>query len=78
MRANPDGQFEREVIGVNGQWPPPIIYADKGDQMVVNVVNNLKNQSTAVHFHGMFQNGTTHSDGMPLFLVPCYRKNSDT
>jgi len=62
LRASPDG-YEREVIGVNGRWPPPVLYFSKGDQIVVNVMNNLKNESTAVHFHGMFQNGTTHMDG---------------
>jgi iron transport multicopper oxidase len=60
--ASPDG-FERPVIGVNNQWPPPILYATVGDQIVVNVNNKLGNATTAIHFHGMFQNGTTHMDG---------------
>ncbi|OAP63400.1 hypothetical protein AYL99_02627 [Fonsecaea erecta] len=60
--ANPDG-FGRPTIGVNGQWPPPTIAADLGDTVVVNVVNSLGNQSTALHFHGLFMNGTTELDG---------------
>lgn len=62
-KGNPDGKFERTVIGVNNQWPPPILYATKGDQIKVHVTNKLGNMTTALHFHGIFQNGTTHMDG---------------
>jgi iron transport multicopper oxidase len=61
--GNPDGMFTRPVIGINGKWPPPTIYATKGDQVVVNVNNQLGNQTTSLHFHGIFQNGTTNMDG---------------
>jgi iron transport multicopper oxidase len=61
--ANPDGAFERTVMGINGVWPPPVMYANKGDQVVVNVYNDLKNTSTSLHFHGIFQTGTTDMDG---------------
>jgi iron transport multicopper oxidase len=62
MTGSPDG-FERSVIGINGQWPPPILYSTEGDNIVIHVHNDLGNQSTSVHFHGMFQNGTTNMDG---------------
>lgn len=65
VRANPDGAFERTAIGINGQWPIPQIDADVGDRVVVNVNNHLGNQSTSLHFHGLFMNGTTHMDGPP-------------
>lgn len=61
--ANPDRAFERSVIGINGQWPPPIMHANKGDTVVVHAHNGLKNVTTSLHFHGIFQNGTTHMDG---------------
>jgi iron transport multicopper oxidase len=61
--ANPDGAFERTVMGINGVWPPPVMFANKGDQVVVNLYNDLKNMSTSLHFHGIFQNGTTDMDG---------------
>jgi iron transport multicopper oxidase len=64
VRANPDGLFERPVIGINGQWPIPRIEATVGDRLVVNLYNNLGNQSTSIHFHGLFMNGTTHMDGV--------------
>ena len=63
VTANPDGQFERSVIGLNGQWPIPTIQVTVGDQLIVNLHNGLGNVSTSLHFHGMFQNGTTNMDG---------------
>ncbi|KAF1914561.1 Cupredoxin [Ampelomyces quisqualis] len=68
--ANPDGQQTRPVIGVNGQWPVPPIVATKGDRVVVNVKNSLGNESTSLHFHGLYQNGTTHMDG-PVAVSQC-------
>ncbi|KAF2995226.1 hypothetical protein E8E13_002310 [Curvularia kusanoi] len=63
--ANPDGQYNRPVIGINGQWPIPPIVANKGDQVVVNVKNSLVNETTSLHFHGLYMNGSTHMDGPP-------------
>jgi iron transport multicopper oxidase len=61
--ANPDGLFTRPVQGINHQWPLPTIQAFLGDQVVVNLNNQLGNVSTSLHFHGLFQNGTTAMDG---------------
>lgn len=61
--ANPDGAFPRPVIGINGQWPPPRIDATLGDTVIVDVFNSLGNQSTSLHFHGLFMNETSHMDG---------------
>lgn len=63
VRANPDGQFERSTMGINNAWPLPTIEADVGDTVIVNVENGLGNATTSLHFHGLFQNGTTHMDG---------------
>jgi iron transport multicopper oxidase len=68
--ANPDGQQTRPVMGVNGKWPVPAIVATKGDQVIVNVKNSLGNESTSLHFHGLYQNGTTHMDG-PVQVSQC-------
>lgn len=54
VTANPDGAFDRPVIGINGQWPIPPIVANVGDQVIVNVLNSLGNQSTSLHFHGLY------------------------
>lgn len=70
VTANPDGAFPRPVIGINNQWPIPHIEANVGDRIIINVNNQLGNQSTSLHFHGMYQNGTTHMDG-PVGVSQC-------
>ncbi|EFQ94756.1 hypothetical protein PTT_07471 [Pyrenophora teres f. teres 0-1] len=70
LYANPDGQQTRPVIGINGQWPVPPIIANKGDRIIVNVKNSLGNESTSLHFHGLYMNGTTHMDG-PIGVTQC-------
>lgn len=70
VRANPDGLFERPTIGINGQWPLPVLYATVGDTVIVNVDNQLGNQSTTLHFHGLYMNGTNQMDG-PLQVTQC-------
>ena len=70
VHANPDGQQTRPVIGINGQWPLPPIVVTKGDQVIVNVKNSLGNESTSLHFHGLYMNGTTHMDG-PVAVSQC-------
>ena len=64
VTANPDGLLERPVMGINGQWPIPYITATVGDRVVVNVLNQLGNERTSLHFHGLYQNGTTEMDGV--------------
>jgi iron transport multicopper oxidase len=64
VRAAPVGGLpEKSVIGVNGKWPCPQVDVGSGDRLVVNVFNNLGNQSTTIHWHGMYQNGTNQMDG---------------
>ncbi|KAK9349640.1 Cupredoxin [Lipomyces doorenjongii] len=62
----PDG-VAREMVLVNGQFPGPVIRAKKGDTLRVHVQNDLPifNQSTSVHFHGLYQRGTNVMDGVP-------------
>ncbi|KAF2715781.1 multicopper oxidase [Pleomassaria siparia CBS 279.74] len=68
--ANPDGLANRPVMGINGKWPVPPIVVTKGDQVVVNLKNSLGNESTSLHFHGLYQNGTNHMDG-PVGVTQC-------
>lgn len=70
VKANPDGLKEREVVGINGEWPLPAIEVNKGDRLVVNVHNGLPNHNTSIHFHGIYQNGTNAMDGPPM-VVQC-------
>ena len=70
VTANPDGKANRPVIGINGQWPVPVIELNVGDRLIVNVLNSLGNQTTSLHFHGLFMNGSTHMDG-PVQISQC-------
>ncbi|KAI8598138.1 multi-copper oxidase laccase-like protein [Dissophora ornata] len=57
----PDG-MERPMLLVNGMFPGPLVEANTGDRIVVKVTNKMVN-GTAIHWHGMFQNGTNWMDG---------------
>ncbi|KAJ2757944.1 ferroxidase fet3 [Coemansia sp. BCRC 34490] len=57
-----DGIFTRKAIGINGQWPIAAVEADLGDELVIHVHNGLA-ETTSLHFHGLFQNGTSYYDG---------------
>ncbi|KAL2914214.1 ferroxidase fet3 [Polyrhizophydium stewartii] len=59
---NPDGLAPRRVIGVNGKWPIDPIVATLGDTLVIHATNKL-DVDTALHAHGLYQNGTTYYDG---------------
>lgn len=63
--ASPDG-FSRPVIGINNRWPIPTIEVELGDNVVINVINHLGNQSASLHFHGLFMNGTSRMDGASM------------
>ncbi|RXW13761.1 hypothetical protein EST38_g12093 [Candolleomyces aberdarensis] len=64
--AAPDG-FERPVTVVNGFTPAPLIKANMGDLLQINVINNLTDPSmfrgTSIHWHGMYQHTTNWADG---------------
>ncbi|PSR91997.1 Cupredoxin [Coniella lustricola] len=62
VTASPDG-FARPVIGINGQWPCPLVQVNQGDTLIVNVQNNLGNETTGIHWHGFTQKGTPEMDG---------------
>jgi hypothetical protein len=60
----PDG-YERVVLTINGTIPGPEIVADWGDEIVVHVTNNLENNGTTIHWHGIRQLNTAEFDGVP-------------
>jgi len=61
--VSPDG-FERMALLVNGQMPGPLLEANWGDDIVVNVKNSMQNNGTTVHWHGLRQNYTNEMDGV--------------
>jgi iron transport multicopper oxidase len=69
VNASPDG-VSRPVIGINGQWPCPNIEVDIGDRVVIHTNNKLGNETTSIHFHGIFQTGSNAMDG-PSAVTQC-------
>jgi FtsP/CotA-like multicopper oxidase with cupredoxin domain len=61
--ANPDGVM-KHMLTINGKFPGELIRCNEGDTIVVNVDNQASN-ATAIHWHGIFQNGTNEMDGVP-------------
>jgi iron transport multicopper oxidase len=60
--GNPDGILSRSVNAVFGQWPIPPVHAVQGDLLILRVTNNF-NETSGVHFHGLFQKETNYNDG---------------
>lgn len=65
VNRNPDGRHDRPVMGINGQWPIRALRVTKGERVVVTVRNLLGNETTSLHWHGLYMNGTAHMDGPP-------------
>ncbi|KAL2161030.1 hypothetical protein VTH06DRAFT_8743 [Thermothelomyces fergusii] len=62
----PDG-YLRDVLLVNGAFPGPLIEANWGDTIVVDVHNDISGpeEGTAIHWHGFLQHETPWEDGAP-------------
>lgn len=75
--ANPDGTFERPVIGFNGTWPLPILRVTTGDTVNLYLTNGFDDRNTSLHFHGLFQNGSAQMDG-PEMVTQCPIGPGDT
>lgn len=52
-------------ITVNGQFPAPLLEFEEGDEAVIHVHNQLKDQDTSIHWHGLLLPGIM--DGVPGF-----------
>jgi FtsP/CotA-like multicopper oxidase with cupredoxin domain len=51
----PDG-YSRRLLLINGQFPGPVVEANEGDRVVVQVNNQMTIPAT-IHWHGQYQNG---------------------
>ncbi|MBW0501215.1 hypothetical protein O181_040930 [Austropuccinia psidii MF-1] len=60
--AAPDG-FQRTMLVINNQSPGPLIEANEGDTIEVNVINRSGHPMT-FHWHGLHQKGTPWMDGI--------------
>ncbi|KAL6721966.1 hypothetical protein ACLMJK_001071 [Lecanora helva] len=62
----PDG-YQRNVILINGMFPGPLIEANWGDTINVNVHNEITgpDEGTGLHWHGLLQSESPWEDGVP-------------
>ncbi|KAI0098751.1 multicopper oxidase-domain-containing protein [Nemania sp. FL0031] len=59
--GSPDG-VHKPMMLINNQFPGPLIEMNEGDVLLVKLLNKASN-ATALHWHGIFQNGTNWMDG---------------
>ncbi|CAH9113277.1 unnamed protein product [Cuscuta epithymum] len=59
----------KKIITVNGQFPGPVLYANKGDTLIVDVYNK-GTQNITIHWHGVKQPRNPWPDG-PEFITQC-------
>jgi FtsP/CotA-like multicopper oxidase with cupredoxin domain len=80
QKIAPDGVVRNGLL-INGGFPGPLIEANWGDwyavpsvveakltshcRIEVTVTNNLTDEGTALHWHGLLQTGTPWFDGVP-------------
>jgi FtsP/CotA-like multicopper oxidase with cupredoxin domain len=61
--CNPDGGGQKFCQLINGQYPGPTIRANWGDTVRIVVHNDLANNGTSIHWHGLRQLHTNQQDG---------------
>ncbi|MBO6519899.1 MAG: multicopper oxidase domain-containing protein [Rhodospirillales bacterium] len=61
------GDFTRKGIGYNGASPGPVLRFKEGEDVVINVTNNLSEQ-TSIHWHGLIL--PYEQDGVPGISYP--------
>ena len=59
---NYDGE-DRVALAVNGQVPGPAVECNWGDHVKVTVHNEMQDNGTSIHWHGIRQLGTNPNDG---------------
>ncbi|KAI1338934.1 Cupredoxin [Xylariaceae sp. FL0016] len=62
--AAPDG-IDNELLLVNGQYPGPLVECNWGDWIEITVHNNIPDEGTSIHCHGILQQETPWMDGVP-------------
>jgi L-ascorbate oxidase len=61
------GDFTRSGIGYNGASPGPVLRFQEGEEVTINVTNNLS-ESTSIHWHGLIL--PFQQDGVPGISYP--------
>ncbi|WP_169543815.1 copper resistance system multicopper oxidase [Sneathiella aquimaris] len=61
------GEFVKEGIGYNGASPGPVLTFKEGEEVTINVTNNLT-EKTSIHWHGLIL--PYQMDGVPEISYP--------
>jgi CopA family copper-resistance protein len=61
------GEFTQEGIGYNGKSPGPVLRFKEGEDVTINVTNNL-DETTSIHWHGIIL--PYQMDGVPKISFP--------
>ncbi|MFB9355040.1 copper resistance system multicopper oxidase [Sneathiella chinensis] len=61
------GDFKKTGIGYNGASPGPVLKFQEGEDVTINVTNNLK-EETSIHWHGLIL--PFQMDGVPDISFP--------
>ncbi|KAK8203149.1 hypothetical protein M8818_005374 [Zalaria obscura] len=61
---SPDGVNKTGIL-INGAFPGPTIEANWGDWIQVTLNNQLADEGTSLHWHGLLQKATPWMDGVP-------------
>lgn len=56
------GKFKKQGIGYNGASPGPVLRMEEGENVTINVTNNL-DEMTSIHWHGLIL--PYQQDGVP-------------
>nr|GMD57098.1 Cu-oxidase domain-containing protein/Cu-oxidase_2 domain-containing protein/Cu-oxidase_3 domain-containing protein [Ipomoea batatas] len=59
----------KNILTVNGSFPGPTLYMNKGDMLIVDVYNK-GTQNITIHWHGIKQPSYPWSDG-PEYITQC-------
>ncbi|XP_043269699.1 laccase-like isoform X2 [Venturia canescens] len=65
-----DGFEKSGIITANRMHPGPSIQVCLHDYVVVDVLNHVIGSGITIHWHGIYQNGYQHYDGVP-FVTQC-------
>nr|GAT51440.1 laccase [Mycena chlorophos] len=76
----PDG-FNRSAVTADGTVPGPLITANAGDEISINVIDALTDEtmllSSTIHWHGLFQMNSSWADGV-AFVSQCPIAQNDS
>ncbi|KAJ9592217.1 hypothetical protein L9F63_001218, partial [Diploptera punctata] len=72
----PSDGFERGMLSINRMYPGPGIQVCIGDRIIVDIKNNMAARTTAMHWHGVFQEDSKFMDGVPMVTQCAIREGT--